>query len=241
MKQYSLVLIVLLVICGCTPRSAVKDPFLTTAEVTHKVDSLARIFYVDAKLNHDYLEKHPLRVSEMKSLKQKIISTSPAFNNEKTSDSIGEFRSLPLVTGKDTARIQELKDSVHENRMYDGCGFIDTIYLSEQHHLDYNVGFSHLDTDHAWGYVYAYIVDNLTNDSVKADVSDFKYAKLGNAPLVHAFTFSFMYDGHKYILHRMFDVRIDFLLNKEQSIYAAQKQRARTPKRNETVACYKVN
>ena len=220
---------------GCTPRSAVKDPYLTTAEVTHKVDSLARIFYVDAKLNHDYLEKHPLRVSEMKSLKQKIISTSPAFNNEKTSDSIGEFRSLPLVTGKDTARMQELKDSVHENSVYDRCSFGDTICLSERYYLSYEAGFSRLDTDHMWGHpIYAYIVDNLTNDSVKADVSDLKYAKLSNAPLVFAFAFTFKYDGHTYLFHRIYDVRIDLNLNLK--VFDHRKREC-----HKSTACYKVN
>lgn len=235
MKQYSLVLIVLLVICGCTPRSAVKDPFLTTAEVTHKVDSLARIFYVDAKLNHDYLEKHPLRVSQLERLKQKVISISPAFNNENDSSSIGEFRSLPLITKKDTARMQELKDSVHENSVYDRCSFGDTICLSERYYLSYEAGFSRLDTDHMWGHpIYAYIVDNLTNDSVKADVSDLKYAKLSNAPLVFAFAFTFKYDGHTYIFHRIYDVRIDLNLN-----IKVFDNRPRVC--HKTTACYKVN
>ncbi len=104
MKNYFLLLIVFFAICGCTPRSVVKDPFLTAEEVTHEVDSLARIFFVDAKLNHGYLEKHPLRASQLGRLKQQIISVSPAFNNESDSCSMGVFRSLPLITEKDTAR-----------------------------------------------------------------------------------------------------------------------------------------
>ena len=131
--------------------------------------------------------------------------------------------------------MQELKDSVHENSVYDRCSFGDTICLSERYYLSYEAGFSRLDTDHMWGHpIYAYIVDNLTNDSVKADVSDLKYAKLSNAPLVFAFAFTFKYDGHTYLFHRIYDVRIDLNLNLK--VFDHRKREC-----HKSTACYKVN
>ena len=217
MKQNIVLLIAFVAICSCTPRSVMKDPYMTTAEVTHKVDSLAKTFYVDAKLNQGYLEQHPLKVSEMEKLKKDIISSSPIYNKS-CSDSIGEFIAQPVTTEKDMARIKELKDSLLESHAYDGFDVIDTICLSDHYHLRYGVGFSCLDTDHIWvSPVTAYFVDNLTNDSIKTEVWDLVYARLGNAPLVFAFAFKFKHDGHTYVFHRMFDVRTDINLNSGKS------------------------
>ena len=196
--------------------SVVKDAYMTTDEVVRIVDSLAKTYYVDAKLNVDYLEKHPMKQSERKKLKEIIVYASPISSYHRPDDSLGVFRSLPVKTDEDRAKVRRLGDSISWSTVYTHCMMEEKEDLSDRYQLFYSLAFHRMNAGMELQRQKVVVIDRQTNDSIDVEMRDLKCCVLSNPPQVYALVFSVEFEGHVYVVHNLSDVRTLFNRKKDK-------------------------
>lgn len=200
----------IIVLMGCASQKKVKDVYMTSEEVAGYVDSLARIYYVDAKLNRNYLERHPLRFSEREKLKDAVVYASPISSYQRPADSLGVFRALPMNTDEDKAKVQRLADSISHATRYTHSMLEETEMLTDRHKLVYSLAFHRMDTSMELQKQRAVVIDLQSSDSIDVEMKNMCFSVLSNPPLVYALAFSIEFGGRKYVVHYLYDIRTFF-------------------------------
>ncbi|MBQ8157424.1 MAG: hypothetical protein IJ081_00185 [Prevotella sp.] len=123
--------------------------------------------------------------------------------------------------------MKEQTDSARWSRVCNICGIDGKQSLTDKQALNYYICFKDMDVnDMKVIKKEAYIVDKLTNDSTEINIQELKYAQISNSPLILAYVFSIDYEGHKYIIHQLYDIR------------SWSEKRAGKP--NKTTGCYQI-
>lgn len=99
--------------------------------------------------------------------------------------------------------------------------------LTDRYELLYNVGFRFVGADSIKHIkITAVAIDDASNDSISIPVEGLTYSRLSWSPLVFAMAFDINHDGHKYVVHNLYDIR------------AASEKRDMPP--HQTSGCYQI-
>ena len=118
MKKLICFFTVALGIISCATRSVLVQRMMSQDEVTQAIDSLCRLYYVDAVMDTSYIKSHPIPVSEKRGLEDVVLRHSPLklgaedIAEYSWEDSIGSFVKKRVETEKDRIRIKDLRDSI---------------------------------------------------------------------------------------------------------------------------------
>jgi hypothetical protein len=86
-----------------------------------------------------------------------------------------------------------------------------TIELPDSCELSYNIGFSGLRSGKMQPIrnenFRADVINKQTKESTKVEINELTYSQLTRIPVTYAFTFWVEYDGHRYLIHGMYDIR----------------------------------
>jgi hypothetical protein len=86
-----------------------------------------------------------------------------------------------------------------------------TIELPDSCELSYNIGFSGLRSGKMQPIrnenFRADVINKQTKKSTKVEINELTYSQLTRIPVTYAFTFWVEYDGHRYLIHGMYDIR----------------------------------
>lgn len=86
-----------------------------------------------------------------------------------------------------------------------------TIELPDSCELSYNIGFSGLRSGKMQPIrnenFRANVINKQTKESTKVEINELTYSQLTRIPVTYAFTFWVEYDGHRYLIHGMYDIR----------------------------------
>lgn len=86
-----------------------------------------------------------------------------------------------------------------------------TIELPDSCELSYNIGFSGLRSGKMQPIrnenFRANVINKQTKESTKVEINELTYSQLTCIPVTYAFTFWVEYDGHRYLIHGMHDIR----------------------------------
>ena len=103
------------------------------------------------------------------------------------------------------------KDSIMHNRFCNFLSYNADVPLTERFKLFYGSTFYPIDsTKMNLNVSFAFVIDNVTNDSTKIKMKNHRYALLSNAPLVLVDVFEVEHDGHEYVIHELYDARTYF-------------------------------
>ena len=219
MKKITLspILAFLLLLMGCTTKKLiVNDSHMTLDEVVYFTDSISKLYYVDSKLNLDYIKEHPISYTNRKKLEDKIIYASPVYNWVTVTDSIGEFRRITDFTEEQKHHIEVMKDSITYNRFCTHGGIMGSIELFEGHDLVYDIAYYQLRTEEPKVlHCDVKVVNKTANDTIRVEAKNHRFSVLSNPPLVLACVFEVDYGGHTFVFHEIKDIRT--MSNKEKT------------------------
>lgn len=213
---------------GCsTKRSIIKDQYMSLDEVILFTDSISNNYYVDSRLNINYIKEHPISYSNRKKLEDKIYCASPIYNWITVSDSIGEFKRITNFTEEQKRRIEMMKDSISYNMSCSHGGINGSLELYEGHELIYDIAYYQLKTeDPQILHCDVSVVNKTTGDTIRVEAKNHRFHVLSNPPFILASVFDIEYEGHTFAFHEIKDVRT--LNNKEKK------------KMQYTRGCYKI-
>lgn len=85
------------------------------------------------------------------------------------------------------------------------------VELPDSCELSYNIGFSGLRSGKMQPIrnenFRANVINKQTKESTKVEINELTYSQLTRIPVTYAFTFWVEYDGHRYLIHGMYDIR----------------------------------
>lgn len=211
MKSKKLLLVTMLI--GALYVVSCGTKYVTTEQVINNIDSLSSRYYVDYKPNVDYLNSHPLKKIEKDSMMAIILKSSPAMQKSETvSNQFGTFSPRPIVTKEDSFNLMCLCDSLIDYRPVDISWYHNTIDISDQYSLSYNLGFYGLKEGNMRPILNenfrADVINKKTGEKTQVELKELSYGQLNKTPLVYAFAFWVEFEEHRYLIHGMHDVRI---------------------------------
>lgn len=203
-------------IISCATRSVLVQRMMSQDEVTQAIDSLCRLYYVDAVMDTSYIKSHPIPVSEKRGLEDVVLRHSPLklgaedIAEYSWEDSIGSFTMKLVETEKDRIRIKNLRDSIFishpssfffsaqpiniDNHEVNFCFSIHNMYPNKEKAQFQNHG--------------AYIIDEERNDTTYLEVMNHRWSVLRNPPLVVYQVFDLEIDSCYYTVHLITDRRL---------------------------------
>ena len=117
---------------------------------------------------------------------------------------------------KEHKRLQ--KDSIMHNRFCNFLSYNADVPLTERFKLFYGSTFYPIDSVNLKLNVsFAFVIDNVTNDSTAIQMKNHRYALVSNAPLVLVDVFEVEHDGHEYVVHELYDARTYFNSKEEKN------------------------
>ena len=227
MKNFALI-VLSLCLFSCSSQKMIQEERINTTELKLFVDSLSELYLVDAKLNMDYLNRHPVLKSDMERIEDMIIKASDVYVVPKmVIDSIGSFCSRPITTMEERQKIRALHDSLSWLKVYPMSILDGQEHLSERYDLNYSLAFNGMDVDKMKNIrKEAFVVNNESKDSTVVEITDLKFAMISKVPQIFAYVFTIDYGGHQYVIHRLYDIR------------SWSEKRAGKP--NKTTGCYQI-
>lgn len=216
MKKLICFFTVALGIISCATRSVLVQRMMSQDEVTQAIDSLCRLYYVDAVMDTSYIKSHPIPVSEKRGLEDVVLRHSPLklgaedIAEYSWEDSIGSFVKKRVEAEKDRIRIKDLRDSIFishpssffysaqpiniDNHEVNFCFSIHNMYPNKEKAQFQNHG--------------AYIIDEERNDTTYLEVMNHRWSVLRNPPLVVYQVFDLEIDSCYYTVHLITDRRL---------------------------------
>lgn len=203
-------------IVGCTTNKLmVKDQYMTLDEVIHFTDSISKKYYVDSKLNINYIKGHPILYSKRKNLEDKILYASPVGNWVTFTDSLGEFNRIPNLTIEQKNRIEVMKDSMANNMLCAFGGIMGKVALNKESELLYDIAYSQLNTENPIVlHCDVHIVNMATSDTIRVEAKNHRCQVISNPPLVFVSVFDVDYEGQTFVFHEIYDIRVQSSKNK---------------------------
>lgn len=103
------------------------------------------------------------------------------------------------------------KDSILHSQFCNFLSYNADVQLTDRLKLFYGTTFYPIDTtDMKLSVSFAYVIDQVTNDSTKVEMKNHRFALLSNAPLVLVDIFEVEHDDHEYVVHELYDARTYF-------------------------------
>lgn len=216
MKKLICFFTVALGIVSCVPRSVLVKKMMSPDEVTQVIDSLCRLYYVNADMNTDYIRTRFIPESEKRGLENVVLRHSPlklgAENIAEYSweDSIGSFVEKRVETEKDKIRIKDLRDSIfisHPSSFF----FSAQSVIIDNHEVNFAFSFHNMYPNKEQAQCQnheACIIDNERNDTTYLEVMNHRWSIMRNPPLVVFQVFDLKIDSCYYTVHMITDRRL---------------------------------
>ena len=117
----------------------------------------------------------------------------------------------------DAERKRLQKDSILQNRKCNFFNYNADTQLNERFKLSYGSEFYPIDSmKMKLNVSFAFVIDKVTNDTTMVKMKNHRYALLSHVPLVIADVFEVEHDGHKYVIHELYDARTYFNSKEEK-------------------------
>lgn len=216
MKKLICFFTVALGIVSCTPRSVLVQRMMPQDEVIQAIDSLCRLYYVDATMDTSYIRNHPIPVSEKRGLEDVVLRHSPLKLGAEDiveyswEDSIGSFAMKLVETEKDRIRIKDLRDSIfisHPSSFFFSAQPVNI----DNHEVNFIFSFHNMYPNKEQTQCHnhkAYIIDEEKNDTTYLDVKNHRWSVLRNPPLVVFQVFDLEIDSCYYTVYMITDRRL---------------------------------
>ena len=184
-------------LCSCVHKNMVSENYMTNDEVIKEVERLSELYLVDAKLNMDYLNRHPLLNADAGKLEDLFCLATPVYGKKYHEDSLGVFTARAIDTEEKRYRIDKMLDSLRETRIYSHTIIQEVEPLDERHELNYMLSLGDMDkAEMKLLRGTAFVLDKQTLEKEKLEMKDLSFKTLNNPPLVMALAFSVEYEGH---------------------------------------------
>jgi len=191
--------------------SSSRVSMMTTDEVLRVADSLGSVYYVDVSLNRDYVNRHPIPVTDRLLIRNYILRASPVLFEETPAtvvDSVGRIAPKRL-SDADYERIGELRDSLRWASVYSRYGSGQHIELQDHYEFVYSLSISELLQPDKTEFTVSknYVRDKKTGEITDVEIVDKRFSILSNPPFIAFISIDFKFGNQVYTAYEVFDGR----------------------------------
>lgn len=197
-----------LILASC---SSSRVPMMTTDEVLRVADSLGSVYFVDVSLNREYVNQHPIPVTDKLLLRNYVLRASPVLFEETPAtvvDSVGRIAPKRLST-TDYERIGELRDSLRWAAVYSRYGSGQSIEFQDHYEFVYSFSLSELLQPDKMEFTVSksYVRDKKTSDITDVEIVNKRFTILSNPPFIAFLSFDFKFGNQVFAVFQVFDGR----------------------------------